>query len=118
MVVINTCIAHRVPCNVNQCSTSRFTISMYVVSIDVHMFICQSMQYCICKYMYIYTYITRHFNQGKDGANGVTMSYLEDLLGKSAHLVTAHVGVMGATVEVIKDLKKDSTKKHSKGKAR
>ena len=54
--------------------------------------------------------ITRHFDQGKDGSDGVTLNYLQELLGKSAKLVTDHVGVMGATVQVIKDLKKDKPK--------
>jgi len=56
------------------------------------------------------THITRHFNQGKDGSAGVTLLYLEELLGKSATLITNHVGTMGATSEVIKDLKKGQRK--------
>ena len=60
--------------------------------------------------MCVHTHITRNFNEGEDHKEGVTLTYLEKLLGTSAQLVTEHVAIMGATVDVIKDMKKDARK--------
>ena len=38
------------------------------------------------------------------------MTYLEKLLGTSAQLVTEHVAIIGATMEIIKDMNKDARK--------
>jgi hypothetical protein len=65
--------------------------------------------------MCVHTHITRNFNEGEDRKEGATLTYLEKLLGTSAQLVTEHVAIMGATMEIIKDMKKDA-KKMGRGK--